>query len=101
MDVTREPAPTEVAAYGIESLLGRGGMGEVYLAEDRRLHRKVALKVIAPALRETGQKVPRALPSGRRARPAIEHPNVIPIYEVGEAENLPLHRHAVRCTATT
>jgi serine/threonine-protein kinase len=84
MDVTREPAPTEVATYGIESLLGRGGMGEVYLAEDRRLHRKVALKVLSAEFATNASFRERFLAESELAA-SIDHPNIVPIYEADEA----------------
>jgi serine/threonine-protein kinase len=73
--------------YRIESLLGRGGMGTVFLATQERLARKVALKVIAPNL---------ALDEGFRARflresqlaASLDHPNVIPIYDADEVDGV-------------
>jgi adenylate cyclase len=75
----------QLAGYRIESELGRGGMGVVYLAEDTRLHRMIALKVLPPEV---------AGDEGFRARfereselaAGLEHPNVVPIYEAGEAD---------------
>src|SRR5262249_42638169 len=74
--------------YTIEALLGEGGMGEVYRAWDSRLHRKVALKVLHRAVVESGadsQGVARMLREARAAA-ALNHPNVVAIFDVGEEE---------------
>jgi streptogramin lyase/predicted Ser/Thr protein kinase len=77
----------ELAGYRVEWLLGRGGMSVVYLAEDLRLGRKVALKLLAPELAEDERFRERFLRESRLAA-SIDHPNVIPIYEAGEAESV-------------
>ncbi len=74
---------SELAGYRIESLLGRGGMSVVYLAEDLRLDRKVALKLLAPELSEDERFRERFLRESKLAA-SLDHPNVIPIYEAGE-----------------
>jgi predicted Ser/Thr protein kinase len=80
---------TIFAGYRIEGVLGRGGMGVVYLAEQPELGRKVAIKVIAPALASDPDYLQRFKRESRLAA-AIEHPNAIPIYEAGVAdENTP------------
>ena len=63
MAVTLDPRiGTELAGYRIEALLGRGGMGVVYLAQRSALERQVALKLLAPEL-AAGRALPRALPA--------------------------------------
>ncbi len=69
--------------YQVESLLGRGGMGIVYLARDLSLERPVALKLIAPELAQDEQFRARFLREPKLAA-SLDHPNVIPIYEAGE-----------------
>ncbi len=69
--------------YTIESLLGRGGMGTVYLATHARLARKVALKVIAPELAHDRDFRARFLRESQLAA-SLDHPNVIPIYDADE-----------------
>jgi predicted Ser/Thr protein kinase len=76
---------TELAGYRVESVLGRGGMGVVYLAEDVRLHRKVALKVISPELADHPRFRDRFLRESQQAA-SIDHPNIIPVYDAGEAD---------------
>src|SRR5205809_1287834 len=71
--------------YQILSQLGAGGMGEVYLAEDRRLGRKVALKVL-PAFFTRNEERVRRFKQEARAASALNHPNVATIYEIGEAD---------------
>lgn len=78
---------SELAGYRIERLLGRGGMSVVYLAEDRRLERKVALKLLAPELSEDERFRERFLRESKLAA-SLDHPNVIPIFEAGEAEGV-------------
>jgi predicted Ser/Thr protein kinase len=73
--------------YRIESLLGRGGMGTVYLATHERLGRKVALKVIAPALALDEDFRARFLRESQLAA-SLDHPNVIPIYDADEVEGV-------------
>ena len=75
MQVSDDPqVGTELAGYRIESLLGRGGMSVVYLAEDLRLERKVALKLLAAGLAATNRSgaVPAGVGAGRVDRPS-EH----------------------------
>jgi serine/threonine protein kinase len=83
--MTPEPAGTEVAGYRIESLIGRGGMAVVYRAEDLRLGRKVALKLLTPQLVDSEQFRQRFIKESRLAA-SLDHPNIVPIYEAGEAD---------------
>ena len=84
MDVVRPPRPVALASYRIERLLGRGGMGEVYLAEDLRLKRRVALKVLSAEFANDEAFRERFLVESELAA-SLDHPNVIPIYEADEA----------------
>ena len=80
-----ESRPKQVGQYKIEKLLGAGGMGEVYLAEDIRLNRKVAIKFLTPDSVNNEQAKRRLLQEARAAA-KLDHPNVCAIYEVGEAD---------------
>jgi serine/threonine-protein kinase len=75
----------EIAGYRLVSLLGRGGMGAVYLSEDMRLGRKVALKLLAPQLTENRRFRERFLRESQLAA-SLDHPHVVPVYAAGEAE---------------
>lgn len=74
--------------YRIVSPLGAGGMGQVYLAEDVRLERKVALKVLPPEAASDPDRLNRFLREARAAS-ALCHPNVAVIYEAGQAGGAP------------
>src|SRR5262245_39697987 len=87
MSVTADPRiGSELLGYGIETVVGRGGMGVVYRAYDPRLKRRVALKLIAPGLASDDQFRQRFLAESELAA-SIEHPNVVPIYYAGEVED--------------
>jgi eukaryotic-like serine/threonine-protein kinase len=73
-----------IASYKIEALLGSGGMGEVYLAEDTKLGRKVAIKLL-PAYLEADDLAKRRLVKEAKAAAKLTHPNICTIYEVVEA----------------
>ncbi|HET6171712.1 MAG TPA: protein kinase [Gaiellales bacterium] len=76
---------SRVADYRIETALGRGGMSVVYLAEDLRLRRWVALKILAPELASDAHFREQFLRESKLAA-SIDHPNIIPIYEAGEGD---------------
>jgi serine/threonine-protein kinase len=78
-----EAEPQRLGHFRIVSRLGQGGMGVVYLAEDEKLHRQVALKVLLTAVAEDAGRRQRFLQEARSAA-AVTHPNIATIYEVGE-----------------
>ena len=77
---------TTIAGYRIERLLGRGGMGTVYLAEDIALERRVALKLLSTELSDDAAFRDRFRVESRLAA-SIDHPNVIPIHDAGQADD--------------
>ena len=77
----------EIETYRIEKLLGAGGMGEVYLARDQKLGRMVALKVLPWHSVLDADRLSR-FQREARALSSLNHPNLVTIYEVGEAEGL-------------
>src|ERR1035438_1248153 len=80
-------AGTRLAHYKIVSMLGAGGMGEVYLAEDTQLRRKVALKMIALEL-TLDERGLRRFEHEAHAASALNHPNILTIYEFGQADGM-------------
>jgi serine/threonine-protein kinase len=73
--------------YKVGKLLGRGGMGTVFLAEDLTLQREVAIKVLPPRLTSEPKFVARFVQEARNAA-KLDHPNIIPIYAVQSANDL-------------
>ena len=71
--------------YKILSRLGAGGMGEVYLAEDTKLNRRVALKLLPPNL-SADKNANRRLLREAQSAAALDHPHICQIHEIGEAE---------------
>jgi serine/threonine protein kinase/Tol biopolymer transport system component len=80
-------AGTHLGRYEIRSKIGEGGMGEVYLAEDIRLHRKVALKIL-PAEVAAHQDRMRRFNQEAQAAAALNHPHIAHIYEIGEHDGV-------------
>jgi serine/threonine-protein kinase len=78
---------TELAGCRIEALIGRGGMGVVYRAEQVRYGRKVALKVLAPEL-AADEGFRNRFEQEWRTAARLEHPHIVPIYEAGEADGV-------------
>ena len=76
-----------IGNYVIESLLGSGGMGEVYLARDEKLNRQVALKILPAEFVSDDERVKR-FQGEARAISALNHPNIVTIYDVGTFENI-------------
>src|SRR5262245_56774851 len=75
-----------VGQYRIERVIGRGGMGVVYQAEDNRLHRRVALKSLAPELSAESRQRER-LKQEARAAAALAHPGIATIYALEEFDD--------------
>src|SRR3989441_3402279 len=74
--------------YEILAELGRGGMATVYLAHDVALDRKVAIKVLAPALLAMGEGMVERFKREARTAAALSHPHIIPIYAVKESDEV-------------
>ena len=75
----------QLGRYVIRARLGAGGMGEVYLADDTQLGRRIALKVLPPE-REKDLLAQRRLVREARAAATLDHPHICAVYEVGEAD---------------
>ncbi len=89
--IAAEPAPglslRQLAHYEIRARLGTGGMGEVWLAQDTRLGRQVALKVLPARFTADAERV-RRFTREAHAVSVLNHPNIITLHEIGEVENI-------------
>ena len=89
-----------IGPYRIVRLLGRGGMGVVYLARDSRLGRSVALKLL-PRRRSEDDLAKRRFTDEAKAASALDHPHIAPIYEMGEAPDGRLYIAMAYCEGET
>jgi serine/threonine protein kinase/Tol biopolymer transport system component len=81
------PPNTLLGRYEIRSQIGAGGMGEVYLAQDTKLERTVALKVLHADVAQDQQRMRRFMQEARAAS-ALNHPYILTIHEIGEADSV-------------
>ena len=79
---------TKLGPYEILSPLGAGGMGDVYRAEDERLGRQVAIKVVQTGYPDDPVRL-RRFEQEARAASALNHPNILSIYDVGQHDGAP------------
>jgi serine/threonine protein kinase len=79
---------TRIGPYEIQSLLGAGGMGEVYRARDSRLGRDVAVKVLPAAFAQDKERL-RRFETEARAVAALNHPNILSVHDVGTQDGVP------------
>src|SRR5580698_2173327 len=79
---------TKLGPYEIQSLLGAGGMGEVYRARDSRLGRDVAIKVLPSSLAADADRL-RRFEQEARAAAALNHPNILAVHQMGTHEGAP------------
>jgi eukaryotic-like serine/threonine-protein kinase len=82
------PAGARLGSYEVRSLLGSGGMGEVYLARDTKLHRDVALKLLPRELVNDADRLRRFEQEARSAS-SLNHPAIVTIYELGQVDGQP------------
>src|SRR5690349_20941944 len=81
------PAVTRLADYQLEERIGAGGMAVVFRARDERLERRVALKVLAPAIAGDEAFRRRFIRESRSAA-AVDDPHIVPVFEAGEADGV-------------
>src|SRR5580692_5790680 len=79
--------PPEIGRYQIKSLIGRGGMGNLYLAHDPNTNRLVALKLLNATL--DSSELRERFAREARALAALNHPNIVNIYDTGEFDDSP------------
>src|SRR5262245_54596027 len=84
-DLNQSPVGRRIGPYQVISPLGRGGMGEVFLAEDIRLERKVALKILPGDFTQSPDRL-RRFEREAKAASALNHPNILTIHEIGESD---------------
>jgi serine/threonine-protein kinase len=78
---------SRIAGYRLEEQIGQGGTAVVFRAQDERLHRQVALKILAPALASDDEFRHRFIRESRSAA-AVDDPHIIPVYEAGDANGV-------------
>jgi len=98
MSLSRIPATAEVQSalvpgallglYQVDSLVGKGGMGEVYRARDTRLNRDIALKVLPRPFSSDPDRIARFTQEARTTA-LLNHPNIVAVYDVGSHEGIP------------
>src|SRR6516162_3455627 len=84
------PPPQRIGRYRIEKVLGEGGFGLVYLAHDEQLRRPVALKVPHRKLLAQPEDAEAYLTEARTVA-GLDHPNIVPVYDVGNTEDCPCY----------
>jgi len=82
----RIPAGRRIGCYHVDTFLGAGGMGQVYLATDSRLGRKVAIKLLPPGRAKDADARLQRFEAEAKAASALNHPNIVTVYDIGVAD---------------